>query len=182
MTENENLAIINTANAERAGRVVALSEIQSPVVLGAMELWNEIRCPRPFPSRAEITPRRFAKFLPYVILLELVDGGADFECRVLGNAAAMAFGGTFHGMRKEPINRLQPGAGDVIARLCTHVARTRAMLPIKGQFRQNKGNAFYQEAIFFPLGPHGRTVDHVLGVGDYKPAPLELISDYVPNG
>jgi hypothetical protein len=176
MSKDPNLAIINEANAEQAGRIVSLSEIESPVVLGAMELWNEIRGARPFPRRAEIAPRRFAKYLRFITLFEVLEGGADFEFRVMGDAAVIAFGGTFHGLRKESLNRLQPGFGDVLARVCGHVARTRAMLPVKGWFQQGKGSAFYQEAIFFPLGENESTVDHVLGVGNYKPAPPGPIS------
>jgi hypothetical protein len=176
MSEEKNFAVINAENAERAGRIVPLGEIESTSVLAVMELWNELRGPRQFPSRTEITPRRFAKYLRFITLFEVLDDGADIEFRVMGDAAVVAFGGTFHGKRKDSLNQLQPGFGDVMARVCGHVVRTRTMLPVKGWFQQSKGDAFYQEAIFFPLGENEAIVDHILCVGNYTPAPPEQIS------
>jgi hypothetical protein len=176
MPEDKNLAIINETTAARVGRIVALGEIENPVVLGGLDLWNELRGTREFPSRTEVTPRRFAKFLRHITLFEIFDGGDDMEFRVMGDAAVMAFGGSFRGLRKEPLNKLQPGMGDVMARVCGHVVRTRAVLPVKGWFQQGQGTAFYQEAIFFPLGEDEGKVDHVLCIGVYTPAPPEEVS------
>lgn len=172
----ENLAIINESTAERVGRIVPLSEIKSPVVLGGLALWNELRGARALPARSEITPRRFAKYLRYITLFAVHEGGNDVEFRIMGDAAVMAFGGSFRGLRREALNRIQPGMGDVMSRLCGHVARTRAPLSVKGWFRQGRGAAFYQEAVFLPLGENEAEVGYVLGIGDYTPAPPQELA------
>jgi len=175
MTDERNVAIINESTAARVGRVVDVKEIRSPLVRDSLALWNELRGMRPFPARSDVTPRRLARFLRNITLFRVLDGGADIEFRIMGDAAVAAFGGTFHGLRREALNNIQPGMGDVMVRVCGHVARVQAMLPVKGWFQQVGGDSFYQEAIFFPLGADG-VVDHVLCVGNYTRAPPDAIS------
>ncbi len=175
MTDESHVAIINERTAARVGHVVGVDEIRNSLVRDSLDLWNELRGARPFPARSEITPRRLVRFLRNITLFKVLDGGDDIEFRIMGDAAVAAFGGTFHGLRKEALNEIQPGMGDVLVRVCGHVARTQTMLPVKGWFQQVGGDSFYQEAIFFPLGTNG-VVDHVLCVGSYTRAPPEVIS------
>jgi hypothetical protein len=54
--------------------------------------WNELRCERDMPERAEVTPRSLGPSLRFVQMFEVIEGGADFRCRVFGTGLVEATG------------------------------------------------------------------------------------------
>ena len=54
--------------------------------------WQSKRGTRAMPSRADIDPGEFRALLPHVMLVDVVDGGADFRYRLVGTELERHFG------------------------------------------------------------------------------------------
>lgn len=151
------------------GRNVPLSDIESPVVHGAVARWNNLRGDRTFPSRNDLSPRDIAAFLRGSMLYRIIGTAADFEIRVMGDAAVYAYGASYQGMRTSEVNRLRPGMGDIVAHVCATVSMKREPLAFRGRLSASDCEIINQEIVFLPLGPIDTLVDYILSVGDYSP-------------
>jgi len=155
---------------------MAIAEIESEVLRRAHGIWLRKRGTRRFPPRGDISARDLASFLRNVTLYRIFGGGKNFEYRIMGDAAVVAWGRSFHGMGRSELNDLQPGMGDVIARVCRWVARERDPLVMRGVLRKEFSDTRRQESIFLPLGEDDDTVDHILCVGIYVPVSIDELA------
>ena len=165
---DDGKVIINLATADSVGRRVSLADITQPIVLQAVELWSEHKGAKKFPSKDAMTPRRMKAFLRNIALIAVMGEKPDYEYRVFGDAAAVAFGRNLTGMRIADLNRLQPGYGDVMARVFNFVRRTAAPVFVRGTLVRAEIKIDEQQAAFLPLG-RDDLVDHILYVGAYTP-------------
>jgi hypothetical protein len=171
------IAKVTSFNAERVGRRLTIDEMQSDVLLQAHAIWLEACRGRLFPSREDMGPRMLAPFLRNVTLFQILDEGQDFEYRVMGDAAVVAWGQSFQGMRRADLNGLEAGMGDIVCRLCRSVARQRAPIFMRGVLQKEMLDACNQETLFLPLGITDGAVDHLLSIGVYLPRSVdELLS------
>ncbi len=168
--------IASTTSAQRPSmsQRMALEEIENPIVRRGLELWNEARGVRRFPSRSDLTPRRLSDILRNVVLVRAVDNGEDFQVRVAGDAIVLAQGASFQGMTMQEIDRVVPGFGSDLCMLYRRVYKTREPLALRGWYERSDRNAFFHESVLLPLGS-GEIVDHVLCTAvyarQYKPSP-----------
>jgi hypothetical protein len=65
-----------------------LDEIRSPILHQGVDHWIGLSGKRSFPSREELRPRAIAGAMSHMVLVKVIDGGADFEFRIVGDAAA----------------------------------------------------------------------------------------------
>lgn len=176
MQHGEKIAIVTWGNAAQVGRRVAVELIQDSVLRQALSLWSDKCGGRLFPARDDITPRDMSAFLRNVTLYRVLDKGGDFEYRVMGDAAVVAWERSFTGMGRMELNVLQPGMGDLVARVCRWVFREREPLCMRGLLRKDIADVRHQETIFLPLSESDETVDHILSVGVYAPqSPDEFV-------
>ena len=172
MKDKLQIALITPETANRVGKRVPLNEIGNETIRFAIELWNKARAGRIMPSKAELGPRQLSSFLRNITLFKIFGDCEDFEYRIVGDAAVVAFGYNFNGFRRGTLNELQPGMGDVMFHVCNRVWRTKEPLAVKG-WLQREEIAFFHEAVFLPLGDSHACVDHVLCVGSYdRTSPL----------
>lgn len=157
--------IINAKTAEQVGKPISLDQITSRRLLAALRVWREQAGDRKFPSRAAMTPRCMASFLANVMLVALYHD--DFEFRIVGDTAVVAFGQDFKNMRRATLNAREPGFGDVMARVFNSVAAKGKPLAMSGKLVRPEANLDHHQAIFLPLGAEN-VVDHILYVGDYS--------------
>ena len=52
----------------------------------SLEYWEAIRGDRPVPRRSDFDPSDIPRLLTHVVFLDVIDGGADFRFRVIGDA------------------------------------------------------------------------------------------------
>ena len=166
MRPQRNAVIINPQTADTVGRRILLSDISHPVVDSVFRIWSQQKIGKLFPSRATMTPKRMAPFLTNVVLIGVIDQGADYEFRVVGDAIRVAFALNLSGMRIADLNKLETGFGDVIQRVCRFVFRTGVPLAVQGTLMRAEFDADQQQGIFLPLGV-GADVDHILYVAGY---------------
>jgi len=168
---------VNPETARRIGSRVPLSELTHPVVCAALALWNKRRGPRAFPSRTEIVPKSIASILRNVMLIGIVEDQSDFEFRIVGDAAVVVYGLNFQGMRRDQLNALESGFGDVIQRVCDSICRSREPIGVNGVVEHTEISVHHHQGIFLPLGNSEFKVDHVLFVGGYVPMDISELID-----
>lgn len=62
--------------------------IAEPELRALYHYWSEKRGTRAYPSRADIQPEEIKRLLPYVLLLDVLDGGRHLRFRLVGTDAA----------------------------------------------------------------------------------------------
>jgi hypothetical protein len=144
------------------------AEVQNPMLRKAFELWNGLKVARRFPARTEITPRNMVEFLRNTVLVRVLDGGKDFQFRIVGDAIVEVQGESFQGMTTAEIDARIPGYGVMLKSIYRQVCKTGEPMAFRGWFVQPKTKiAFFHESLILPLGPDDATVDHILIVGVY---------------
>lgn len=160
------IVVLRPDAAERAGRSIPVAELASPLLREAHDLWSALRGARLFPAREAVTPVRFKRFLRNLALIRVVDDGADFEFRVVGDAYHAAHGFTAQGLRTREVDALSPGFGTASRRLFRLVQRGKAPLALRGtlDLAASDAAAVQQESVHLPLGLGDDSVDHILSV------------------
>jgi len=144
------------------------SDIQSAQLRKAFDLWTKLKGSRPFPPRSEISPRDLADFLRNIVLVRVLDGGNEFQFRIVGDAIVLAQGQAFQGLTTAEIEVRLPGYGKMVKRAYQRVYTDRKPLLLRGWFEHpSTQRAFFHETLGLPLGPDAETVDHILVVAAY---------------
>jgi len=113
-----------------------------------------------------------AKFLRNVVMIRVVDGGKDYEYRIVGDAHVQAQSINFAGHMLSAIEAINPDYGTNTRTTYDYVRATADPFAMRGWVgRDTPESAYsYYETVFLPLG-HNDTVDHLLVVTNYKPRP-----------
>ncbi len=77
----------------------------SPNLQAIEDYWNGLRGDRAMPARADIDPMDIVPHLPFVGLVDVLEGGHDFRFRLLGTALDYVFGDYYTGWRLSEIER-----------------------------------------------------------------------------
>ncbi len=151
--------------------VIAPADVENAVGRAAYAYWRMLKGERRMPSRAALSPREMKGMLRNVVLLRVVDGGADYEYRIVGDLFVWAYGSQFRDMRLSQIEAVAPEHGAGMRRLYEYVRTTAAPLAFHGWIgREDAQSRFvYHESILLPLAYDGETVDHILVASFYVP-------------
>jgi hypothetical protein len=154
---------------EGSSGVLPLDKLESPIVRQGLDYWRRLRGSRPYPTRAELAPRDLTALLRHVVLLRLVDGGADYEYRIVGDAHVISHGFTLQGLRVSDVDGYSPGYGPVLKSLYDRAVRRRDAYAFRGWLERGESQKqyIYSESVFMPLGPDAGTIDHVLNFSAY---------------
>ncbi len=147
---------------------IAPSEVQNPVTRKGLDLWQRARGARLFPTRAEMPPHDMADMLRNIVLVKVLDGGREFEFRIVGDAMVVAQGCSFRGMNLAQIDDVLPGYGTMLHGIYAQIFHQREALAFRGWFERRADNrAFFHETLVLPLGESEAEVDHILVIGVY---------------
>lgn len=148
---------------------IALSEIQNVLLRKGLALWEAACGACAFPSRHEMGPRALGPLLRNTALIKVLDGGAEFQVRIIGDAIMAAQGDPMQGMTTAEIDDQLPGYGALLHRIYSQVHADRAPLAFAGEFRRKAdGKVFDHEHLLLPLGGSGDAVDHLLSMVVYS--------------
>jgi hypothetical protein len=145
-------------------RLAAFSEIAGdPILVAILDYWQsqsrEGLPPRPRDIDPILLP---PAVLPYVTLLDVVDGGAAFNIRLVGSANVSAAGRDFTGKRLDTAM-----LGDLLAatseRYCAAVTSRR---PVVGyaDYAMPDGSTIRNVLMTLPMSSDGVAVDRLLSV------------------
>ena len=151
--------------------VIAPDEIDNAAGRAAYAYWRMLRGGRAMPARAELSPRDMRGILRNVVLLRAIDGGADYEYRIVGELFVWAYGLQFRDMRLSQIEAAAPEHGARMRRLYEHVRASAEPLAFQGWVGREvpQSRFVYYESLLLPLADDGRTVDHILIASFYVP-------------
>jgi hypothetical protein len=161
--------------SERPGGPIPLENVQSEVVRAGVAYWNRLRGARKFPSRHDIVPRDIRGLLRNVVLLRVVNGGQDYEFRIVGDAHVIAHGFSLHAKHLSQMDQHAPGYGAILKELYDYPVRHGTPLALRGWLAMGEeaSEFLYSESAFMPLGPDDNTVDHVLNFSVYVAHPAK---------
>ena len=151
----------------RMCRCIPLTEVDNAVLLGGLALWQDLKGERRYPPRSAITPRMMKPILRNTTLLRVVNGGEDYEYRIVGDAYVMAHGQSFQGKRWSETASLSPGFYKFIKPVYDRVVQGGEPLALRGWIERGGASTghVYCEYVYLPLGED--CVGHILAVAVY---------------
>jgi hypothetical protein len=154
--------------------VTAVEKARNPLVKTGVAYWLSLCGQGRFPARDKLTLRGMASFLPCIVIAGIVDNGADYEYRYVGEAQRQAFGVYFKGMRLTQIETAAPELGAILRSTYEQVRSTGAPFLVRGRVDHEPARSQfrYHETAFLPLGASDAAVDHLLIVGVQVPTPF----------
>lgn len=133
----------------------------------AYHYWNALRGERPWPARAEMKLRHIVSLMPHMALVKVLDGGADFEHRIVGDTMVRAFSVPIQNRRFSEIALDAPVLIEGSMILFGKVVSTG--LPVAWQQRVLLDNlriiASQTEMVLLPFGETTDAVDHIAAFG-----------------
>jgi hypothetical protein len=172
-TSNDSQAAVSDSGRppEKLSHRIALGEIDSTILLQGAAYWRGLCRERRFPARRDVTPRGLASLLRYTTLLRVMDGGEDYEYRIVGDAYVLAHGVSFQGKRWSETDKVSPGYHAMIKSTYDRVVRKGEPVAMRGWIERGakKSELVYCEYLFLPLGDSDKTVDHILVFAVYVP-------------
>ena len=155
------------AEASALGERIDIAMLRDQILLQALAVWNETKGAARFPAREAMTPRIMAPFLRNIVLVRVLDGGKEFEFRIVGDAIVQVQGGAFQGLTLTQIDEKLPGYGATLKPIYAAVVAEGSPRAYRGHVPDGPvKRAFSHESILLPLGTEA-AVDHILVVGAY---------------
>ncbi|MBV9420996.1 MAG: PAS domain-containing protein [Alphaproteobacteria bacterium] len=150
---------------------IPLDGLENSVTRTAASYWRLLRGDRALPARSRLSPRDLQAILRNVVLLRVIDGGADYEYRIVGELFSWAYGVNFQGMQLTQIEQANPEHGARMRRMYERTRLAAAPRAIQGWVGKDNTTAkfVYYETVLLPFGEDGRTVDHILVVSFHVP-------------
>jgi hypothetical protein len=148
----------------------ALDELKTPPVRFAVNYWRDLRGTRPFPARADLQFRALASMLRYMSLVRVLDGGADFEHRFVGDAQVSAFSVKLQNRCFSDIEKEAPQLIAISRPSFQRVVESRSPLGLKGHTGRDAAAVVFTEVeeVFLPFGDSDEAVDHIAVFSSYS--------------
>jgi len=158
---------------ESSIELVSPETLDSRSVSLAVRYWQSLRGARRFPAREDITPRGMAPFLRNIVLIRVVDGGRDYEYRIVGDACVQAFGSNYQGTRLTEVEAIDANYGLATRAAYEHVRTMGQPFALRGWVAPSIPSFFsYHETAFLPFGEND-TVDHILAASSFTPRAID---------
>jgi hypothetical protein len=156
---------------ERPGGIIDLDQVESPIVRSGIGYWRRLCGERKYPERSAVTPSEIRGLLRNTVLIRVVDGGQDFDYRIVGDAHVIAYGFSMQGRFLSEMEEYAPGHGPVLKGLYSSVVRRRTPFALRGWLERGESHKqyIYSESVFMPLGDTDDAVDHILNFSVYVP-------------
>jgi hypothetical protein len=163
-------AVVESASEDpsRLNHEIALNDIHNSLVRRGLDVWHRARAGRPFPQRADLTPRMLSDLLRNTVLVRVLAPGDEYELRIVGDAMVQAQGRSFQGMSMSEIDLIVPGHGSILRTIYNAVCDRHAPIAFRGWYtREADGRTLFQESVLLPLSNDGVAVDHLLVFGAF---------------
>ncbi|UUX48105.1 PAS domain-containing protein [Nisaea acidiphila] len=135
-----------------------------PAISRFMQLWEDRRRPdQSIPSRQAFEIEDLMEWLGHILILDVIDGGADFHYRLVGTEIATALGRDYSGRRMSECT-FGVSAADVIGEFGEVVAARRPLVR-RGHITWAPDKSWRTfRSVHAPLATDGETVDKTMGV------------------
>jgi hypothetical protein len=151
--------------AESRGDVLPLERLNAELVRNALSYWRSLKGDKPYPSCASMMSCLSPRMRAQGVLIEALQGGADYEYRFVGAELVKAFHTDFSGQRLSTLIAFLPKFGLSLRMVYEMVRASGEPLGYRGWVGNDLPGAdfVYHESVFLPLGENG-AVDHLLAV------------------
>lgn len=158
--------------------IISIDDAKNPHVRKGADYWRSLCGQRRFPARSDLTLRGMAAVLSHTVILRVIDDGADYEYRYVGDAQRQAYRVPFRGIRVTQIEAALPHLGAVLRYVYEQARSTGVPFAVRGKVNHEPPRArfLYHETVFLPLGASDAAVDHLLIVGVQVAEPFWAIS------
>lgn len=150
---------------ERRYARVTLDSLRSPVLRHVLGVWDAKRNGRAHPARRDLRPRDFAPYLRHLSLARVMDGGDDFELRIIGDEIVQSYGENFTG---RTLSSIAEFVGDAVVLAYRTVLVEGGPVLLHGFFESPRDHHFRREVLLMPIGAEAR-VEFVLSAGMLTP-------------
>jgi len=134
----------------REGVVRAAGDVESPVLRALWAYWRDRHAGATPPGRQDIDPIAIPRLLPYVMLLDVLDGPPmDFRFRLVGTHVTLIHRADNTGKRVS--EAFQGGERETVLRLYRRTAEERAALAYRGRPLRLDGRVLDYEIVHLPL-------------------------------
>jgi hypothetical protein len=149
--------------------LIPLEALENPIVRRGIDYWLSLRGTRCFPARDDVNPREIRSILSHMMLITVIEGGADFELRVVGDAIAWALRVPVHKRRLSDVGSDAPMFAERNFKFYRSVVESRRPLAIRTHFGPDSSELRFTnvEAAILPLGSRDDGVDHLLAFANY---------------
>jgi len=150
--------------------------LASAILAGVHATWEQVSAGRLAPRRDEITPALLKTALPWIWMIDVVDGGADFRFRVAGDRVVQFMGRRYAG-------ELLSAAGGTpffqrmraVLEACIRRREPVALGPLRSI---KEGKEFLEmEVLVLPLSEDGSEITTLFGALETRP-----IGGVLPKG
>lgn len=140
-----------------------VERVESPLLNRLVAYWDAKRGGRMAPSRSDIDPAELKAHLSGLLMLDVIDGGADFRYRLIGSALAQAMGRDSTGKRIGELYAAEPLVmKSLLDRFRRVVAEARPVFSQGRIFwvpdREHRGFV----SVAMPLSDDGATINLIL--------------------
>lgn len=154
-----------TAYKQLSGDNIEPCDVQSALLRKGLALWQTLRGARLFPSREQMSPRALGPLLRNTILIKVLDGGRDFQVRIIGDAIVAVQNDPVQGLTTAEIDKMLPGFGKLLHKNYSIVCTAKAPIAMRGLFRRDADKrVFHREHLILPLGNTDDAVDHIVSL------------------
>ncbi|MEJ0025269.1 MAG: PAS domain-containing protein [Rhizomicrobium sp.] len=152
---------------------IAPRDVESQDIRDVLAVWNARRGAHAMPTREDVLPRPLGRLLRNVSLVKVIDGGADYEFRVVGDVHVQAYGVNSQGTRISELIASPTWSqfGDVLKRSYDLVRLRRAPVGFRGSIRREVAQARFDwaETLYMPLRNAADEVEYILNASVYRP-------------
>jgi hypothetical protein len=146
----------------------SVAAVRSPIILDMLAYWEGKRVGGRLPRPADIDPTEIPRLIATIVIVDLEFNPFRVRYRLAGTRQVHILGNELTGRYVDEMNWEE---GPFVHRIFAHAHETRA--PVFGfyywGFRENTPGA--SEFGLFPLSEDGETVNRVLGIDEFFPAP-----------
>jgi hypothetical protein len=141
---------------------------EPPLVAAMRAYWTRKRGERALPRRQDIVPAEIKEWLPSVLLVDAIEGGADFRYRLVGLRLHQFFPTVPTGkLMTEALTPFGKDTIEITLKTYRSVMTLREPLRIKGDGAWYGQEPKYFEAILTPLSDDGVNVNMIFGAFDF---------------
>jgi hypothetical protein len=138
---------------------------ESSVIHQGITYWRDLKGPRRFPARGQVTLRGLNGLAKHTSLIRVIDGGSDYEFRFIGDVPVFVVGWNFQGRRMS-----EPEVAAVMQANYRHLFYARVvetgepwLFKRRMMHHSRLKLPVHSETAYFPLGDDDAAVDHLLG-------------------
>ena len=128
--------------------------------------WEEKRRGRSMPSRADIDPLELRKYLPGIILIDVVDDARRYVYRLVGTREVAMRGKDPTG--QSMIEGFFAASLEAALAIPDKVVATKAPLFLHRDFTAPDGRLGYEDLIMLPLSEDGERVTMIMGYTHHR--------------